>query len=53
VIRRLPNSLYPIRKNPRHLDLLKVRKEKHNGEHGEAQVEAGSPESMFVLFRCL
>jgi hypothetical protein len=32
--------------------VLKVREAKHKGKHGEAQVEAGSQESVFLLFRC-
>jgi hypothetical protein len=32
--------------------LLKVREEKYKGKHGWPQVEIGSLESMFLLFRC-
>jgi hypothetical protein len=32
--------------------LLKVRKRKYKGKNGEAQVEARSQDSMFLLFRC-
>jgi hypothetical protein len=31
---------------------LKVREEKYKRKHGEAQVEARSQDSMFLLFRC-
>jgi hypothetical protein len=31
--------------------LLKVKEGKYKGEHGEAQVEAGSQENVFLLFR--
>jgi hypothetical protein len=53
VIRRLPNSLYPTRKNSLQdingykWSLLKVRKGKCKGEHGETQVESAGVESMF------
>jgi hypothetical protein len=33
-------------------NFLKVREGKYKGKHDGAQVEAGSRESMFLLFRC-
>jgi hypothetical protein len=32
--------------------LLKVKEGKYKGKHGEAQVEAGSQESVFLPLRC-
>jgi hypothetical protein len=53
VIRRLPNSC-PAWKNLRQdtwykWSLLKVGERKHKGKHGEAQVEAGSQDSVSAL----
>jgi hypothetical protein len=52
VIRRLPNSSYPIRKNPWQdtwvkWNLLKFREGKYKGKHVQAQIEAGSQELDF------
>jgi hypothetical protein len=33
-------------------NLLKIKEEKYKGENGGAQVEARSPENMFLHFRC-
>jgi hypothetical protein len=56
-MKRLPNSLCPIGNNPFRTpgykwSLLKVRKGKYKKKHGEAQVKARSPESVFPFFKC-